>query len=255
MICHQYLIRAQAAPEPNEDVKRELARDFSRASVREIDYETAQPLVMRYEWLQTMSGRWFVGLYFGEFLAGVEAFGFTAGTRVAESVAGIENAHRVCELVRGLCLPWAHPHSASWFIPRACRLMAEKYGKNFFVMYADQRGGEIGTIYSAINAIYTGRTQPAQQFRTPDGRTHDARQVSGLARDRRGGTLKYRHSRQTQKLLLLEEGAEFVPGTAKHRFVLISGSPTVRKRLRKALKWPSLQHPKRAMEQPARVGS
>ena len=178
-------------------------------------------------------------------MAGVEGFGATSGTRVAESVAGIENANRVCELVRGLCLPWAHPHSASWFIPKACRLMADKYAWNFVVMYADERGGEYGTIYSSINAIYTGKTSPAQQYKTRDGRVHDSRQVSGLSRDRRGGVLNYRHSRSTQKLLLLEDGAEFLPGTAKHRFVLISGSPTTRKRLRKALKWPSLPYPKR----------
>lgn len=248
MICHQYLIRAQAALEPDEDVKRELARDFTHTSWREIDYETARPLVMRYEWLRSMgSARWCVGLYFGEFLAGVAAFGATAGTRTAESVAGIENANRVCTLVRGCCVHWAHPHSASWFIPRACRYMADNHGKNIFVAYADERGGEIGTIYSAINAIYTGLTQPAQQFQTPDGRTHDGRQVSGLARDRRGGTLRYRHSRQTQKLLLLEKGAEFVPGAAKHRYVLIAGNDTVRKQLHKALKWPSLPYPKRAV--------
>ena len=252
MKCYQRIIRETAPPEPDEHIKRELARSFANASFREIDYETAKPLVMQYEWLKTMSGRWFVGLYFGEHLAGVECFGATGGSRVNESVAGIENSNRVCELVRGLCLPWSHPHSASWFIPKACKMMAEKYGRNIVVMYADERGGEYGTIYSSINAIYTGKTSPAQQYRTPDGKVHDSRQVSGLARDRRGGTLTYKHSRQTQKLLLLEQGAEFVPGAAKHRFVLISGNRRERVRLRKALKWPQLPfYPKRPTTEPA----
>lgn len=190
MKCHQRIIREQAAPEPDENIKRELARTFDHASVREIDYETAKPLILKYEFLRSMgSARWFVGLYFGEHLAGVEGFGATAGTRVAESVAGVENASRVCELVRGCCKHWAHPHSASWLISRACQMMAEKYGKNLVIAYADERGGEIGTIYSSVNAIYTGRTNPAQQFKTPDGKVHDSRQVSGLARDRRGGVL------------------------------------------------------------------
>ena len=247
MKAYQRMIRETAPPEPDEEIKRELTRSFDSASFREISYETAKPLILKYEYLRSMgSARKFVGLFFGEHLAGVEGFGATSGTRVCESVAGIENANRVCELVRGLCLPWAHPNSASWFIPKACRLMADNYGWNFVVMYADERGGEYGTIYSAINAIYTGKTSPAQQFITRDGKTYDSRQVSGLARDRRGGTLKYRHSRQAQKLLLLEDGAEFQPGTAKHRFVLISGSPITRKRLRKALKWPQLPlYPKR----------
>jgi hypothetical protein len=217
--------------------------------VREIDYKTAKPLVMQYEWLHSMgSGRWFWGLYFGDYLAGVAVFGTSAGTQVAESVAGIENANRVCELVRGLCLPWAHPHSASWLIPRACKLMAEQYGKNIFVAYADERGGEVGQIYSSLNWIYTGLTQAAQQF-VLDGKTRDSRQVSNLARDgrvhRKGETQKYRRTRAEQRQLLLEQGAVFIPGTPKHRFVNIYGSPQMLKGLRKALKLPSLPYPKR----------
>ena len=245
MKCFQRIIREQAAPEPNEHIKRELARSFSNATIREIDYETAKPLVMQYEWLHSMNGRWFFGLYFGEFLAGVEAFGMTAGNRVAESVAGIENGKRVCELVRGLCLPWAHPHSASWFIPRACKKMAEKYGRNIVVAYSDERAGEIGTVYQSTNWIYTGRTNPVQQFRAENGRVHDSRQVSGLARDRRGGVLKYRRTRSAQKLLLLEQGAEFHPGAPKHRYVHFAGNKRLVRELKRAFKLPSLPYPKR----------
>ena len=66
MKCHQRIIRETSVPEPDEEIKRALAQDFSNASVREIDYETAKPLVMQFEWLHSMgSGRWFWGLYFG----------------------------------------------------------------------------------------------------------------------------------------------------------------------------------------------
>jgi hypothetical protein len=249
MKCHQRIIRETAEPEPDEDIKRELAKDFTRASVREIDYATAKPLVMRYEWLRsTGAARKWVGLFFGDHLAGVEGFGATAGNRVAESIAGVENASRVCELVRGLCLPWSHPHSASWFIPRACHLMDEKYGWNLFVAYATESAGEYGQIYSCLNWIYTGLTQPSQQF-VLNGRVHDSRQISGLARDRRGHRegepMKYRRSRAEQKALLVEQGAVFLPGVPKHRFVGIYGSPATVKRLSKAMKWPSLPYPKR----------
>ena len=248
MKCHQRIIRETSVPEPDEEIKRALAQDFSNASVREIDYETAMPLVMQFEWLHSMgSGRWFWGLYFGEHLAGVEVFGTSAGTRVAESVAGIENANRVCELVRGLCLPWAHRYSASWFIPQACKLMAEKYGKNIFVAYATDAAGEVGQIYSSLNWIYTGRTQAAKQF-VVHGKIRDSRQISNLDRDgtpKKGEPQKYRRSRAEQKQLLLEQGAVFIPGAPKHRFVNIYGSPLMAKGLHKALKLPSLPYPKR----------
>jgi len=248
MKCYQRVIRESAQPEPDEEIKRALAQDFTHASVREVDYATAKPLVLKYEWLRTMgSGRWFWGLYFGEHLAGVAVFGTSAGTRVAESIAGIENANRVCELVRGLCLPWAHQHSASWFIPQACKQMADKYGKNIFVAYATDAAGEVGQIYSSLNWIYTGRTQAAQQF-VVHGKIRDSRQISNLARDgtaKKGEPQKYRRSRAEQKQLLLEQGAVFIPGTPKHRFVGIHGSPLMVKGLHKALKLPSLPYPKR----------
>lgn len=249
MKCHQRIIRETAVPEPDEEIKRALSQDFAHASVREIDYATAKPLVMRYEWLRTMgSGRWFWGLYFGEHLAGVEVFGTSAGTRVAESVAGIENANCVCELVRGTCKPWAHRYSASWLIPRACKLMVEKYEKNIFIAYATDAAGEVGQIYSSLNWIYTGRTQASQQF-VVDGKIRDCRQISNLARDgtpkKKGEPQKYRRSRAEQKQLLLEQGAVFIPGAPKHRFVGIYGSPLMVKRLHMALKLPSLPYPKR----------
>jgi hypothetical protein len=249
MKCHQRVIRESAAPEPDEGIKRNLAQDFTHASFKEITYAVAKPLVLKYEWLGTTgAARKWVGLFFGEHLAGVEGFGATAGTRVAESIAGVENAGRVCELVRGLCLPWAHPHSASWFIPRACRLMDERYGWNLFVAYATEAAGEFGQIYSSLNWVYTGLTQPSQQFLL-NGKLHDSRQVSGLARDRRGHRegepMKHRRSRAEQRQLLLEQGAVFMSGAPKHRFVGVYGSPAMEKRLRRALKLPSLPFPRR----------
>lgn len=245
MKAYQRIIRENAPPEPDEDVKRELAKDFSQASIREVDFVTAKEIILRFEWLRSMgSTRWSFAVYFGGYIGGVCCFGATAGTRVAESIAGIRNADRVCTLVRGACLPWTPTGTASYLISRACREMADKYGKNLFVAYGTEAAGEIGQIYSSLNWRYTGRTQASQQF-VLDGKIHDSRQVSGFARDRSGGTLKYHRSRSAQKLLLLEQGAMFMPGAPKHRYIGIYGSPGTVKRLRRALKLPSLPYPKR----------
>jgi hypothetical protein len=245
MKAYQRVIRENAPPESDEEIKRAIAKDFSKASVREVDYATAKELILRYEWLRSMgSTRWSFGIFFGEHLGGICCYGTTAGNRVAESIAGIRNAHCVCTLVRGACLPWTSTGTASYLISHACRMMAEKYGKNLFVAYADERANEVGQINASLNWIYTEPTRPAQQF-VLNGKIHDSRQVSGLARDRRGGTLKYHRSRSAQKLLLLEQGAIFMPGAPKHRYVGIYGSPGTVKRLRRALKLPSLPYPKR----------
>lgn len=259
MKAYQRIIRETAPPEQDEGVKRELAKDFTRASVREIDYATAKPLVMRYEWLRSMgSARWCFGLYVGEHLGGVCCFGATAGTRVAESVAGSENAHTVCTLVRGCCFPWTPKNSASYLISEACKQMSKNYAKHLFVAYGTEEAGELGQIYSSLNWTYTGTTQPAQQF-VLNGRLHDSRQVSGLARDRRdhreGEPMRYWRSRSEQKLLLLEQGALFVPGFAKHRYIGVYGSPGTVKRLKKALKLPSLPFPRREAGLPVLVQS
>jgi hypothetical protein len=128
MKAHQRIIRENAPPEPEEDAKRALAQDFTHAAVREIDYATAKELILRYEWLRSMgSTRWSFAAYFGQFVGGVCCFGMTGGSRVAESVAGIENANRVCTLVRGCCLPRTPSGSASYLIRRACRMMAEGF--------------------------------------------------------------------------------------------------------------------------------
>ncbi len=49
MKCHQRLIRESSPPEPDEDIKRELAKDLTHASVREIDYATAKPVILKHE--------------------------------------------------------------------------------------------------------------------------------------------------------------------------------------------------------------
>jgi hypothetical protein len=252
MKAYQRFIRESAPPEPDEDIKRELAKDFTHASVREVDYATAKEIILRYEWLRSMgSTRWAFAVYFGGFIGGVSCYGSTMGTHAHESIAGIENADRVCTLVRGACLPWTPTGTASYLISRACRMMSDKYGKNLFVAYATEEAGEIGSIYSGLNWIYTGKTNPTEVF-SLNGKIYDTKQVSNMARDfrkrGRGEPTKFLRSRAEQKQLLIEQGAMFHPGFPKHRFVGVYGSDTMRRRLGEAMKLPSLPHPRREAE-------
>jgi hypothetical protein len=253
--CHQRLIREHMARQTEAAVaeKRRLAADFTNAVVREISYAEARNVILGNEWLGNMGTTEFAfGLFFGGHLAGTVCYGSTAGSSVFKSICGEEHAHEAITLVRGACLHWAHPHSASFLISEACRQMTEK-GFHLFVGYSDPEAGEIGTIYQASNWLYCGMTSPKQRYRTTDGKIHDSRQVHGLTRDRRGGTTKYKRTRSEQMKLLLGQGCEFLDGTPKHRYVGLYGDRRMKRLLRSALRWQSLPYPKR--QQPATLGA
>jgi hypothetical protein len=115
-------------------------------------------------------------------------------------------------------------------------MMAAKW-KPIIVAYSDPAGGEVGTIYSAVNFIYTGTTGGTEVFITPDGKRHNTRQIHGLTRDRRNGGLRYIRSRAEQKQLLIKQGCKFEKVGGKHRYVHFAGDKRTRKPLRIALRW------------------
>jgi hypothetical protein len=263
--AHQRLIREQHAAEvdPVIDEKRALAQSLSNASVREIDRSTAKEVILKYEWLGTMGTTDFqFGLYFGEYLAGVVCFGRTAGTKTAESICGKPYKHRVKVLNRGACVHWAHPHSASFLIAKACRLMAEK-GFNIFVAYSDTEAGEIGTVYQATNWLYCGMTNSASSMFVWSGKPTDEEFKDGIARDERciqhstrmrssikGGTTgigayRTKCSRRERRRQLVAEGFVFYKTSPKHRYVNIVGDRDTVAVLRGVLRWETCAYPKR----------
>lgn len=282
---HQRLIRERMAKLPEADLakKMELAGDLSNAKVREIDRKTASDIVLSYEWLgNTGSSEFYFGLYFGPYLGGVACFGRTGGSHASSSVCGKENAHLVMTLTRGACVHWAHKHSASFLISRACRLMVEK-GLHIFIAYSDIEAGEIGTVYQASNWLYCGCTTGSEQFRWPgspiqddggrnwkDGDWHDCRLISAYTRNRQNRRLLrelrrlgkthlggkeirgsdrniylVNESRAELKSRMVAEGFEFRKGASKLRYVYIGGDRRTSRRLRKGLKWKLEEYPKR----------
>jgi hypothetical protein len=260
MKAHQRIIREKHALEvdPLIDEKRALAQSLSNATVREIDRSTAKEVILKYEWLGTMGTTDYqFGLYFGEHLAGVVCFGRTAGTKTAESICGKPYKHRVKVLNRGACVHWAHPHSASFLISRACRLMAEK-GFNIFVAYSDTEAGEIGTVYQATNWLYCGMTNSASNMFVWSGKPMNEEFKDGIARDERciqhstrirTGTGAYRTkcSRRERRKQLVVAGFVFYKTSPKHRYVNIVGDRDTVAVLRGALRWETYAYPKRAM--------
>jgi len=117
--CHQRVIQEQHRDD------HPIPEDFSTASVREIPYQQAKEFILKYEWLGNMGTtvRAF-GLFFGDELAAVECFGHPGSEPIRE-ICGKEHADKVYWMARGARTHWAHPHSSSFLVNRACRMMGQ----------------------------------------------------------------------------------------------------------------------------------
>jgi hypothetical protein len=289
-MCHQKIIQLEAArtPEPDEDLKRIAASSLSNARVVEIEYKTAEPLILKFEYLQNMgAARHCFGLYFDNYLAGVVVFGMTGGTHVPQSICGKEHADKVRTLIRGCCTHWSPANSPSYLINRACALMAAK-GFPLTIAYADESAFELGCCYQAAGWDYIGLGGRDTAQRRPDGRLIGSRCISAYLRDRkgqpdprRGATLADAEAwiaqsikegytvvgqgfnawrvrknwdgsdvtRAQVKWELESRYGKFQPTPRKHRYLHIGGDKRTQRLLRKALRYPILPYPKRGLDE------
>lgn len=282
MKCHQRKIREEKAKTllPDEPL-RIAAATYDNATLREITFDEAKTVILDYEWLGNMgSTQYAVGLFFGEYLAGVACFGCTAGSNVPKSICGEAYVSKVLTLVRGTCVHWAPKDAASFMINRACDIMVAK-GYNIFIAYSDEEAGEIGTVYQASNWIYVGTGGTPTGYVHSDGRRKDSRLISAMTRGRAGrpntdrktgappdqnklqkwldkkaaegysvkGAGRYRYyeimTRAEAEAKLLAEGFVKQRGTPKHRYVHFAGDKRTIRELRRALKLKVRPYPKR----------
>ena len=110
-------------------------------------------------------GVWHWGLFHFDDLLSVVTYGtpcFGGKRGWVANIAETNNA-RVLQLCRGGTKPDAETGIPSKAISLSCRSMRDKVGPFVAVAYADEALGEIGTIYQAAGAIYTGMTNPKGQ--------------------------------------------------------------------------------------------
>jgi hypothetical protein len=123
--------------------------------VRPIPLSDARAIIEKHEWLGSMPvARWAFGIFFGDRCGGVVVF----GDEYAEN-RGVWDKYgftgRIIGLLRGACLPWAHPHSASKLIRGAMRLLPERF--RVVTATCCAAAGEIGTVYQAAGFDYVGQ--------------------------------------------------------------------------------------------------
>lgn len=240
MIAHQRIIRDRRAAE-DADVDlfgrwwSGVDVSIAKADVRAVSYETAQAIIEKYEWLGTMPAvsRFYYGIFFDGCCAGVVVY----GDEYAENL-GVWDKYdftgKIIALLRGACVHWAHPHSASKLIRESMKMLPPKY--KVITATTDSTAGEIGTIYQACGFAYVG-TMSAGGKRA-SVKTKGGKAMSGRQAGRLYGT------RGHDALTAIGIPADAVP--RKERYFGFRGSHAEIKRMEKAIAHLVKSYPKRA---------
>lgn len=192
--------------------------DVKRAVVRPVSSSLAKQIILKYEWLGTMSTTVLhYGIFYGEYCAGVCCVG-------GSTVTGGAYTHMLYKvdrsalmvLARGACVHWAPIGTNSKLVAWTCKLVARDTNAKIMIAYSDTDAGEIGTIYQACNWVYVGRGSSTRQWVAPNGRVYDQKLPSDL-RERQGNKLP----RSTYVQELKRKGWYEQSSNPKHRYAYV----------------------------------
>lgn len=232
-ICHQKKKRDQEAINNPKEALPNLQGCF----VKEISFQEAKPIILKYEWLESMG--WNPITCYGLFssineLIGVACFGKPGG-QAAQNICGDLYKNKAICLQRGACVHWAPKNAASFLITESVRKAYKKYGWSIFWAYSDESAGEIGTVYQACNWKYLGqgvghRSKIREEFLKPNGKKVSSRALRNAKLTKAGA---------------LQAGWIPLKVVAKHKYVWFEGSRKQRNKLKKLCKFPFKEYPKR----------
>ena len=210
MKAHQRIIREKFAAAGDDHHLLGLNTSPQNARFCEISHKEARVIIKKYEWLGSYCNAPIAafGIFWSGECGGVVVYGAPSPPIVARSALGKDAAKEVCQLARGACVHWAHPHAASMLIAYSTRQMGAK-GMRLAVAYCDPDAGEIGTVYQAANWSYCGLSAKRPDYFDANGKRMVGHfQVAGLTRGVRTRKYKYvtflgpkSRQRQTRKLL------------------------------------------------------
>lgn len=192
--------------------------DVGQAVVRPVGRKLAEQIILKYEWLGTMSSTsYHYGIFFGDYCAGVTCVG-------GSSCTGGMNNHKFYAvkrdefliLARGANVHWSPNGANSKLVAWTCKMLSRSNAGKVVVAYSDTDAGEIGTIYQACNWTYVGKSSKLKQWVSPIGRVYDWAYLNSL-RTAQGK----RFSRKTYHNLLLENGWTLQSANPKHRYVYV----------------------------------
>ena len=248
MKAHQRLMREYIQKvEANENLFgawwESIDTDIKKAEVKPIDRKTAKSIVEKYEWLGCMPA--IVKYCFGIFWEGI-----CAGV-VCYSPEYIENLGRwdkydftgkIILLSRGVCIHWAHEHSASKLITSSIKMLPEKY--KIITATVDDLAGEIGTIYQACNFHYVGSMRDANPNVNSRKGDRDGWLINGKLYGSRAMRAKFGTTR-LEEIKKHHPNVEKVKQNSKGRYFLFRGRKKERAYYKKQIAHLLKPYPKR----------
>lgn len=213
--AYQRQLRDQYEDEPAPPVPH---LRLKRSRVKPISRRLASDIILRYEWLGTMSKTsHHYGLFFGPYVAGATCVAGSGGSLAGSHTHkqfGIDRME-LSVLSRGACAHWAPTGANSRLVSWTVRLFAEEApGARILMAFADLDAGEIGTIYQACNWVYLGPGKSHLDPVDPSGRAYNRKLIGELCR-------RNRVSFKAQTEALAAAGWDFQRSSAKHRYCVV----------------------------------
>ena len=236
-VCWQKQLRDEFLSEGTPDVS---SLDLKKAIVRPVSKSLAKQIILKYEWLGTMSPTSkHYGIFFDNYCAGVTCVNINASGTAGSNCFKMFNLKRYeCNtLSRGACVHWAPVGSNSKLVSWTCKLLKKELPHSKIILaYSDPNAGEIGTIYQACNWFYIGKTGREEQMISPSGRILNHRMLGSRAKDRNTtkGEIRKR---------FLEKGWKTQKDSMKGRYVQVLDKSD--KKLVELVKSMSMPYPKR----------
>ena len=247
MKSHQRVIRDRKAKEARESFLgewwTEINLNLSSSTVKEVDKNLAKRIILEYEWLGTLSGHKFFGIFFDGHCGGVVCLGqnrhYCIHERLSKTFA-VEQT-KIWRMERGAVTHWSPPNTSSKLVSTALKLLRDEVGDIVVYAYADPEAGEIGTIYQACNWHCWGETNPKKQkiWIDPDGNEQNEKTV---LYDMRPKTRSYKD----QQLFMLNEGWTTRYPSKKYRYFIPLCNKRDKRRIRKEMGGRIISYPKRS---------
>lgn len=199
-------------------------------SVRRIDKATAKAVIVAKHYSGRLGIMWEAfGLFSGDRLCGVVCYGQPSAPIQKHAFTGRD--FRLYELTRLVIDRGEDKNAASILISRSLQMLSER--PCAVVSYADSMHGHCGIVYQATNWLYTGATKAHDCLYVVNGERLHAMTVI----DRYKVTEPAKWAK--------ENGIERIKPDAKHRYFMIIGNKTQRKKMLASLRYPVIsEYPK-----------
>ena len=149
---------------------------------------------------------------------------------------------KIILLSRGVCIHWAHEHSASKLITSSIKMLPEKY--KIITATVDDLAGEIGTIYQACNFHYVGSMRDANPNVNSRKGDRDGWLINGKLYGSRAMRAKFGTTR-LEEIKKHHPNVEKVKQNSKGRYFLFRGRKKERAYYKKQIAHLLKPYPKR----------